>query len=172
MRKAIVVFFSKEGENFVNGKKQILTIGNTEIVAKKISEALDSPIAKLQPIISYPTGYEETLERSKKERQENSMICYQNLGIDWKAVETVFLGFPNWWGSCPQIVKTFLKESDWSKKTIYPFCTHEGSGFGSSIQELKKQYPNAKIKCGLPIRGSRVDRSDTAIKNWLFGIYK
>ena len=65
------------------------------------------------------------------------------------------------------IIASFLEDNDFSNKTIYPFCTHEGSAFGNSMTDLKKLCPNSIIKQGLPVRGSRVNKSDKAIDSWL-----
>ena len=65
------------------------------------------------------------------------------------------------------MVAAFLADHDWKNKVIYPFCTHEGSAFGSSIQDLRRACPQAEIKTGLAVRGSKVSCADTAVKNWL-----
>jgi len=67
----------------------------------------------------------------------------------------------------PMAVFTFLESYDFSGKTIVPFCTHEGSGMGSSERDIKKLCPNAKVLPGLAIRGSNVNKADTSIANWL-----
>lgn len=162
-----VIYFSRRGENFVNGKIEDLTVGNTEAAAKKIAAVLDCPLFQLQPVTPYPDKYQEATKQAELERQQQTQIPYTMEG--WKAADynTIFLGYPNWWGGLPQIVVSFLQDHDWQNTTIYPFCTHEGSGLGSSVAELKALCPQATVNAGLPIRGSRVARSDTAIQNWL-----
>ena len=64
-------------------------------------------------------------------------------------------------------VFAFLESYDFSRKTIIPYCTHEGSGMGSSERDIKKLCPNAKVLSGLAIRGGSVDRADKDIANWL-----
>lgn len=163
----IVIYFSRRGENFIKGKIEELLIGNTEAAAYKIAEELNSKLLELKPVTAYPNSYQKTTKQAERERQQHTHVPYTIKGLDLENCETIFLGYPNWWSGLPQIVVSFIEDHDWQGKTIYPFCTHEGSGMGSSIEELRKLCPKATIKTGLSIRGSRVARSDTAIKNWL-----
>ncbi|MBO1305224.1 flavodoxin [Enterococcus sp. 669A] len=162
-----VIYFSRKGENFVGGSIQELTVGNTEAAAKKIADELNCPAFEITPVIPYPNNYQETTKLAEAEHQQQLTVEYTVEDLDLSRYQTIFLGYPNWWGGLPQIVVSFLKANDWTGKTIHPFCTHEGSGMGSSVQELQKLCPQATIETGLPIRGSRVDRADKAINNWL-----
>lgn len=151
----------------MSGKLENLTVGNTEAAAGKIASKRGSKPFELEPEAPYPNSYQETIKQAEGERQRGTPIPYSIEGLDLNDYDTIFLGYPNWWGGLPQIVVSFLQDHEWQGKTIYPFCTHEGSGMGSSVEELRKLCPEATIKDGLPIRGSRVERSDTAIKHWL-----
>ncbi|MGM0213778.1 flavodoxin [Enterococcus sp. AZ109] len=162
-----VIYFSRRGENFVNGKIQELTVGNTEAAAKKIAAELGCDLFEIQPAEPYPKNYQEATKVAEREQQQQAIVAYSILDLDLSQYQTILLGYPNWWGGLPQIVRSFLTDNDWTGKTIYPFCTHEGSGLGSSEQELRQLCPTAVVAVGLPIRGSRVDRADKAINNWL-----
>jgi len=70
--------------------------------------------------------------------------------------DTVILGYPNWWGTMPMAVHTFLESYDFSGKTIFPFCTHEGSGLGHSVKDIERLCLNSKVKRGLAIHGTSV----------------
>ena len=67
----------------------------------------------------------------------------------------------------PMAVMTFLENYDWSGKKVLSFCTHEGSGMGSSESDLKRACRGAEFSKGLPIKGSRASSSDSQIENWL-----
>lgn len=164
---AVVVFFSRDGENFINGQKKKLSVGNTEIVARKIADKLKIDFIQLEEVDTYPLSYDATVRRAEKEKFYARKVAYHPVELNREKIDTLFLGYPNWWGSYPRIIATFLEEIDTIDLTIFPFCTHEGSAMGDSLEELKKQCPNTTIKYGLPIRGSRVERSDVAITNWL-----
>jgi flavodoxin len=79
----------------------------------------------------------------------------------------LYIGYLIWYGTMPMAVFSFLESYDFSGKTIIPYCTHEGSGMGSSERDIKKLCPNAKVLSGLAIRGGSVDRADKDIANWL-----
>jgi flavodoxin len=81
--------------------------------------------------------------------------------------DVIYMGYPNWWGTMPMAVFTFLESYDFSGKTIIPYCTHEGSGMGRSERDIKKLCPNARVLPGLAIRGGTVDRADKDLSNWL-----
>lgn len=164
---AIVVFFSRAGENYIGGRKQLLSIGNTKILAEKINRYLAIPAYQLTPSLPYPENYDEVVQQAEREKQGLIRVDYQEVVIDFKDVDTIFLGFPNWWGTYPQIIAAFLADHDLENKVIYPFCTHEGSAFGSSLEDLRRVCPGAEIKTGLAFRGSKVNCADTAVENWL-----
>lgn len=166
VKMAVVIYFSKSGENLIDGKRKTTEIGNTKILAEKIAKQVNCNMYEIQPLDAYPLDYEQTLQRSKKELTN---LIYPAIlsGIDISEESTIFLGFPNWWNDYPMPVGSFLKTTNLEGKKVYPFCTHEGSSFGISLEHLRKECPEAKIQPGLPIRGSHVERSDEAIRNWL-----
>ena len=81
--------------------------------------------------------------------------------------DTIILGYPNWWGTMPMCVFTFLEAYDLTGKKILPFCTHEGSGLVHSVDDIRKVCPGTEVKDGLAIRGSAAASSDRLIKEWL-----
>ena len=64
-------------------------------------------------------------------------------------------------------VFTFLEHFDFAGKTIRPFCTHEGSGMGRSVTDIKKACPYATVENGIAIYGSRVNNSRKEIESWV-----
>lgn len=163
----LVVYFSRNGENYTKNGIENLKIGNTEVVAKKISEITASDLFKIETIKVYPVDYYETTEVAREELKRNLRPELKKYLTDISNYDTIYLGYPNWWGTMPMAVFTFLESVDLTGKIIKPFCTHEGSGMGHSEEDLKKYFPQAIIKKGLPIRGSDVYESDEEIKNWI-----
>ncbi|MBC1516306.1 flavodoxin [Listeria immobilis] len=163
----IILYFSRKDENFVDGEIKTLSSGNTEIVAEKIGQKIGAPSFEIVPKVAYPYDYQEVVKLAQKEKTEGIKPLYQTLNIHLDHVANIFLGFPNWFGSMPQIVAHFLEKTDLAGKNIYPFCTHEGSAFGFSLMELREICPDSNIQLGLPVRGSRVAKADEAIANWL-----
>ena len=166
MSKKLVVYFSHKGENYSKGKIVNLKKGNTEIAAEMISSIIDADIFEIIADKKYPIKYDDCIEIAKKELRENSKIKLKQ-DIDIKEYDTIFVGYPNWWGTMPMPVWTFLEEKDFTNKKVLPFCTHEGSGLGKSESDIKKLIGGAEVLKGLAINGSEVNNSEKQIKKWL-----
>lgn len=162
-----VIYFSKDGENLIHGKVSAIAEGNTQVVAKIIATTVGCDVFEICPKEPYPEEYTTTLAIAEQEKLTQAKPQFEPLPCEILEEESYFLGFPNWCGGMPRIVVSFLESYDFSNKIIYPFCTHEGSAFGNSLLELKEICPDAVIMTGLPIRGSRVDRAEKAVANWL-----
>ena len=166
MNKKLVVYFSHKGENYSKGRIVNLEKGKTEIAAEMISNILNADIFEIVAEKEYPFNYNECIEIAKKELRENSKIKLKQ-DIDIKDYDTIFVGYPNWWGTMPMPVWTFLEEKDFTNKKVLPFCTHEGSGLGKSESDIKKLTGGAEVLKGLAINGSEVNNSEKQIKKWL-----
>jgi len=165
--KSLVACFSRKGNNYVGGRIVNLPIGNTEVIAKKIQKLTESELFKIETVRSYPEDYTETTEVAKDEKKKNTRPELIAKVDDMASYDVIFVGYPNWWGTMPMAVFTFLEAYDFAGKTIIPFCTHEGSGIGSSERDIKKLCPKSKVLTGLAIVGGSVDKSDKDIENWL-----
>lgn len=165
--KGCILYFSRSGQNYLNGEIVNLKTGNTKMLAEKIHELSRLPIYAIEPLETYPVDYQETIERAKKEKEQDTTVAFEANAPDLSDFDTILLGYPNWWGTFPQVIKTFLKENPLAEKKIFPFCTHEGSAFGSSLNDLKEICPKAHIGNGLPVNGSRINKADAAVENWL-----
>ena len=115
-----------------------LPVGNTEVVAKIIQEMTAGDLFRIEPVHAYPGDYTETTEVAKQEMRTNARPKLTGHMESMAPYGVVFLGYPIWWGTMPMPVFTFLEEYDLSGKTIAPFCTHEGSGLGRSVTDIKK----------------------------------
>ena len=166
MNKKLVVYFSHKGENYSKGRIVNLEKGKTEIAAEMISNILNADIFEIVAEKEYLFNYNECIEIAKKELRENSKIKLKQ-DIDIKDYDTIFVGYPNWWGTMPMPVWTFLEEKDFTNKKVLPFCTHEGSGLGKSESDIKKLIGDAEVLKGLAINGSEVNNSEKQIKKWL-----
>ena len=165
--KSLIAYFSRKGNNSVGGSIVNLPIGNTKVIANKIEELIESDLFEIETVKSYPKDYTETTNVSKKELRENARPELTEMVNDMDSYDVIYLGYPNWWGTMPMAVFTFLESYDFSGKTIVPYCTHEGSGMGSSERDIKKLCPSANVLSGLAIRGSGVNRADKDIEKWL-----
>lgn len=168
--KSLIAFFSRGGDNYVGGSIIDLPVGNTETVAKKISSLIDADIFRIETVTQYPSGYKETTDIALKEQKSNARPELKNHISDIRAYNTIFLGYPNWWGTMPMAVFTFLEENDFTGVRICPFCTHEGSGLGRSEKDIVALCPDSDVADGLEIKGSSADESDNKVKQWLKGL--
>ena len=165
--KQLVVYFSRVGENSVNGQIQIIQKGFTEILAEKISAFTNSPMYKIEPVEPYPFSYDECVKRSRREDEDGGRVPYLNPLPNLDQYDVIYLGFPCWWRTYPRVVATFIKDYKFIGKTIYPFCTNEEGSLGLAEMELKGSARGAIIKPGFACKGSEVNNADEALKNWL-----
>lgn len=161
MAKILIAYYSRRGENYVNGSIRNLALGNTEVMASKIKALLpDADMFRIDTLRQYSPSYMTCIEEAKQElRNQARPEMKEKLdGIDH--YDTIILGYPNWWGTMPMVCYTFLESYDFSGKRIIPFCTNEGSGMGSSERFIKKLCPNATVLSGISIHGAEVQTAD------------
>jgi flavodoxin len=165
--KSLIAYFSRKGNNYVDGSIVNLPIGNTEVVAKKIQELTGSDMFEIKTVKSYPEDYTETTNVAKEELSNNSRPELTEIVDDMDSYDVIYIGYPNWYGTMPMAVFTFLESYDFSGKTIIPYCTHEGSGLGQSVRDIKKLCPNSRVLDGLAIKGGSVNRNQNDVSAWL-----
>lgn len=163
----LIVFFSRKDENYVKGEIKNLEIGNTEVAAGMIQEITGADMFKIEPLQAYSKNYNECIAQAQEDQRRDArpeLKSYpEKLGYS-----KVYICFPNFWSSMPMAVFTFLEHFDFTGKIIKPLCTHEGSGMGSSIEDIKRLCPGAIVEPGLAIRGGDVKRAKEEIKKWIY----
>lgn len=164
--KSLVLYYSRADGNYFGGTIKNLTIGNTQIAAEKLQKLTGSDIFRIEPVKEYPADYYKCIDVAKQELHSGARPAYKK-DFDISKYQTIYLGYPNWWGTMPMTVFTFLEAHDFEGKNIHPFCTNEGSGMGSSESDLRKICPKALLKKGLPIRGASVSACDSALEKWI-----
>ena len=167
MGKILIAFYSRKGQNYVSGSIRDLKIGNTEAAAVLIRGITGGDLFKIDTVKEYPADYTETTEVAKDELRKNARPELTESVFNLEEYDKIILGYPNWWGTMPMAVFTFLESYDFSGKTIAPFCTHEGSGLGHSVRDIAKICPKAKVTKGLAIHGAGVSGSGKDIEKWL-----
>lgn len=166
MSNILIAFYSRADENYAGGILKKLDVGNTEVAAGIIKELTGGDIFKIEQAKPYSKSYNECIDQAQADQKCSARpelkACLESIAN----YEEIYLGYPNYWGTMPMAVFTFLEHFDFSGKIIKPFCTHEGSGMGCSENDIKKLCPAATFKKGLAIRGSNVSNSRTAIEKW------
>ena len=166
--QTLVVYYSRTGQNYVSGGIVDLKEGNTQVVAQKIQKLTGADIFRLETVKEYSADYMKCTDEAKKELADQARPELK-ADIDISKYDTIYLGWPCWWGTYPMCVATFLEAHDWKGKTVIPFTTHEGSGFGQSLRDLKAAIPSATIANGLSIQGSKVKTADKQIEKFVNG---
>jgi flavodoxin len=165
--KSLIAYFSRKGNNYVDGEIVNLPVGNTEVIANKIKGFIGCEVFRITTVRSYPEDYTEMTNVAQEERRGNARPELTEKVKDINPYDVIYIGYPNRWGTMPMALFTFLESYDFSGKTIVPYCTHEGSGMGNSERDIKMLCPKAKVLPGLAIRGGSVERADEDVAKWL-----
>lgn len=141
--------------------------GNTRKVAEQIHGRVGGDMIELTTVTPYPRDYDAVVDQAQQEQQNNARPPIATEIPNLEKYDTIFIGFPNWWGTIPMPFFTLLEKYDVGSRTIIPFCTHEGSRFGRSEQDLKRLCPQARMLEGFEVRGSRAGGAQRNVDAWL-----
>lgn len=163
--KILVVYFSHAGDNYSVGN---VKEGNTKLVVDMIIEKTGADRFEIVAEKSYDMAYGPLCDLAKEEQQKGELPAYKG-SVDISQYSTIFIGGPVWWGTYPQVMFSFFQDNDLNGKTIIPFTTHEGSGLGSCVRDLKKLYPKATFKESFSIYGHmvRTEEGKRTVNNWI-----
>ena len=169
--KVLIAYFSHEGEAYAGGKIVTLEIGNTRVAAQMMEKMMGADVFRIETVKPYPYSHMETVTIAQTEQREDARPELKGNNINVEDYDTIVLGYPNWWGTMPMAVFTFLESHDFFGKTILPFCTHEGSALGNSESDIAELIPDAELLKGLAVRGqtaqNRQDEAREAVTDWL-----
>ena len=151
MRRKLVAYFSATGV--------------TARVAEMLADAIGADIYEIEPACPYTQkdlNWRDRHSRSSVEMQNpDSRPAIAVKRDNMNLYDVVFVGFPIWWYTAPTIIHTFLESYDWTGKTVIPFATSGGSGFGNTVNELQPSAPDAVITEGsLLNRGTKKEISE------------
>ena len=167
MAKTLIAFFSRADENYFSGAMRYVKVGNTEIVVNLMKDMVSADTFKIEMKNPYSPVYMTCIEQAKKDLREKARPELVSCPESIDEYDTIVLAYPNYWGTMPMAVFTFLEAFDFTGKTILPLCTNEGSGMGASERDIKKCAPGAELKKGLSITGSEAANSGGSIQRWL-----
>lgn len=167
MANTLIAFYSRADENYVNGMIKTLDRGNTEVAADIIQKLTDANMFKIEQMQPYSKDYNECIAQAQADQKRNARPELKSYPETIEPYDVIYLGYPNYWGTMPMAVFTFLEHFDFNGKIIKPFCTHEGSGMGNSVKDIEKLCPGAKVEKGLAIRGGSVERYEREIAQWI-----
>ena len=138
MNKILVSYFSASG----------ITKRKAEVLAKEVGGDLFEIVPK-EIYTDEDLNWNNPNSRSSIEMKDKSCRPQiEDINIDIELYDTVYIGFPIWWGIAPNVVKTFMDKIDLSNKKIIIFCTSGGSSLPPATKDLQETYPNANIENG------------------------
>ena len=163
----LIAFYSRAGENYFGGAYRKIAVGNTEKAAKMLAELTGADLFKIEQKVPYSEEYQACIAEAKRDLQANARPELVEMPENLDAYDEIYLGYPNYWGTMPVAVYTFLEHYDFTGKVIHPFCTHEGSGLSNTVRDIEKAAKGAIVKPGLAIHGSEVDSAMAKLKGWV-----
>jgi flavodoxin len=166
-KKCLIAYFSRKGQNYSSRGIVDLKVGNTEVVAGMIQKITGGDMFHIESVTAYPNDYTKTTEVAKDELRAKARPMLTGHVENMNAYDIIFLGYPNWWGTMPMPVYTFLESYDFSEKTIAPFCTHEGSGMGRSEKDIANACPKSTVLKGLAIHGTSAASAEADVSSWI-----
>ena len=141
--------------------------GNTGVVADMIAQATGADLFSIRTVEQYPDTYDATIDQGQQEQSDGARPELATHLENLDSYDTIFLGFPNWWGDMPMAVYSFLDEVDLSGKTVIPFVTSGGSGFSNTISTIQQMEPQATVQEGLSIGASSATGAQQQVESWL-----
>lgn len=162
--KVLIVFFSHAGENYAVGN---VKVGNTKLVADEIQKVTGGDEFEIVAEKNYDMPYEALTKLAKEETEKGEKPAFKGEIKNIDDYDTIFIGGPVWWGTYPRVMFTFFDKYDLNGKTIIPFTTHEGSGLGSVVEDLKSVYSNATFKEAFSIYGHETRKNLSKVDKWL-----
>lgn len=163
----------KDGSTSLDSKRTLVVYfsygGNTQKLAKEVSDQVGGTFRRIEPVVAYPEG-DELYDYTEEEQANDGRPEIKDLDIDISQYDTIFIGYPIWWYTYPQIILTFFDEYDLSNKTIVPFVTHGGSAMSGTEEDMREYLKdkNVTVLDGLAVSRNVIseDQSET-VSTWL-----
>ena len=166
MANALVVFYSRKGENYFPGGIRKIPKGNTAYAAEYIATAIGADLFEIDTVKPYAENYRACCMEAAAEAKSNARPAIKGYVRDIAKYDRIFVCYPNWCGTLPMCMLTFLEHYDLTGKRIVAVCTNEGSGFANSIKDLKNSCHGALVEEGLSILGHDCYNGEDTISKW------
>lgn len=173
--KTLVVYYSlvlPDGTDASASASRVIVDGEpystTEYMAKVIQEETGADLFEIQTVQEYPTEYRDVTNQASQEKESGFRPELASHIDNIDEYDTIFVGYPNWWGDMPMALYSFFDEYDLSGKTIIPFNSHGGSGFSQTVQSIAELEPDAEVSTeGLSLSRGTVSTSRDVIAEWI-----
>ena len=163
-KKSLIIYFSRADENYFGGEMRYINKGNTEYIAEYVRDYVGADMFKVDPLVPYSKEYEICIKEAK-DRVGNAPI--KNNLSDISNYEVIYIMSSIYWGTYAPEVETAIKDLDFNGKIVRVVTTHEGSGLGNIINDLKRICVGANILDSIAIVGSQAKDSKSKIESWV-----
>jgi flavodoxin len=163
----LLAYFSRAGENYFNGGRRRLTVGNTQVMAEVIQRLIGCDVHRIEAADPYPEDYDPTVRRNVEEQNADARPAVANPLVSIERYRTVLLGSPIWNVRSPMIMSTVTEALDFTGKTVHPFTTHAMSGLGTTERDYAASCRGATLGEALAVRGEEVTEAGPAVQAWL-----
>lgn len=164
--KNLIIYYSRRGQNYVNGSIKNLERGNAELITDFIKNAVGADVFEVDTVKPYDTDYMVCIEEAKAELRAKARPELKEYLDDISEYDNIFVVGPNWWGIYPMAMYTQLERLDFTGKTVHYIVTHEGSGLGGVPKTIKNACKGAKIGESLAVHGGSAPSSKEQVENW------
>lgn len=167
VKRVLLAYFSRPGENYYNGGRIDLKVGNTAVLADKIGSRISCDTYRIQAADPYSHDYDATVKRNVREQDTDARPAIEGRLPSLDGYDTILLASPIWNVRAPMIMTTFIEPLDFRGKTVHPVTTYAMSGLGTTERDYAASCPGATIAEGLAVRGEEVKDADTEVEAWL-----
>lgn len=154
-----------------SGKKVLIAYfsrsGNTKAIANHIKNLTGGDLFEIEVAKPYPTEYRACTEVAKKEKETNARPELKTKVKNMEEYDLLFIGYPNWWGTMPMPILTFLESYKLDGKIVIPFCTHGGGGEQNCFKDFVKNTNKAVNKKGFLTSGGMAASARQQVEKWL-----
>lgn len=179
-KKILIAYFTWADNTFVANPSSVdvnattsasvLSPGDAGLIARWIQEETGGDLFSIVTENKYSSNYDECLNKARQERDNNERPRLVGRVNNMDDYDVIFLGFPNWWYTCPMAVFTFLESYNFSGKTIIPFCAHGTGGLSRTVRDIRRTLPNVKVLDAIGVYRPEVRNSRNRIINWVKGL--
>ena len=171
----LIVYFAVAENSDVDAMSSASVVPGTDrgmsgFIADIIAERTGGELFSIRTEEQYPGVYDDLANRAKEQQDKGELPVLTSHIENLDDYDVIFIGYPIWWYTLPQVMFSFFDEYDFSGKTIIPFCTHLGSRDGGTFNRIAELEPNAVVKDGLAVSQTDVADSSQTVLDWLAGL--
>lgn len=144
--------------------------GATKAVAEALQGETGADIELLEAAKPYDGDYDATIARCKEEMAAGATAEIKPLKADLASYDTIYVGYPVWFGTYAPPVATLLKTANLEGKVVVPFCTFGSGGLTSTVKSMREALPKSTVLDGFGIRNARIAKLDKELPQYLMGV--